>query len=113
MFIISYFTVNQSGVVGEENHTTTGIIVIAVVICIVGTSIVWVVIIYHTRKRTEDYASPASSSAPHTDMVPYSTCSGVCPKDLKKPSGRHALMDTYSGMCFTLEKCCIILCLLQ
>lgn len=70
---------------------------IAVVICIVGTSIVWVVIIYHTRKRNEEYPSASPTSVPHSDIVPYTSCSGVCPKDMKKPSGRHAMIDTYSG----------------
>lgn len=94
---LTVIPVNQSGLIGEENHTTTGIVVIAVVICIVGTSIIWVVIIYHTRKRNEEYPSTPPDSLPHSDLVPYNSCSGVCPKDMKKPSGRHALMDTYSG----------------
>lgn len=34
-----------------DQSTITGLIIIAVVCCVVGTSLVWVVIIYHTRKR--------------------------------------------------------------
>lgn len=34
-----------------DKNTITGLIIIAVVCCIVGTSLVWVVIIYQTRKR--------------------------------------------------------------
>ncbi|KAJ8245551.1 hypothetical protein GJAV_G00271950 [Gymnothorax javanicus] len=37
-----------------DGWTTVGIVVIAVVCCVVGTSLVWVVIIYHTRRRNED-----------------------------------------------------------
>nr|XP_015809178.2 leucine-rich repeats and immunoglobulin-like domains protein 3 [Nothobranchius furzeri] len=38
----------------EDEWTVVGIVIIAVVCCVVGTSLVWVVIIYHTRRRTED-----------------------------------------------------------
>jgi len=37
-----------------DGWTTVGIVIIAVVCCVVGTSLVWVVIIYHTRRRSED-----------------------------------------------------------
>ncbi|CAF96299.1 unnamed protein product, partial [Tetraodon nigroviridis] len=37
-----------------DGWTTVGIVIIAVVCCVVGTSLVWVVIIYHTRRRNED-----------------------------------------------------------
>jgi len=47
---------SQLTVVGEEvlvvSDPTTGIIVVAVVCCVVGTSLVWVFIIYHTRRRS-------------------------------------------------------------
>uniref|UniRef100_A0A8C7NXI2 Ig-like domain-containing protein n=1 Tax=Oncorhynchus mykiss TaxID=8022 RepID=A0A8C7NXI2_ONCMY len=48
--------VGASGGVGsdEDGWTTVGIVIIAVVCCVVGTSLVWVVIIYHTRRRNED-----------------------------------------------------------
>ncbi|CAG2173269.1 unnamed protein product, partial [Oppiella nova] len=39
----------------EENGKTIGIIVIAVCICIVFTSFVWVIIIYNTRKRNDSF----------------------------------------------------------
>ncbi|KFM73600.1 Leucine-rich repeats and immunoglobulin-like domains protein 3, partial [Stegodyphus mimosarum] len=89
----------------DENHSTTGIIVIAVVICIVGTSIVWVIFIYNTRKRDphiphedERFSQvPTNSSDRSSDLVPYSTCSGMCPKDLKKQCGRNVFLDTHSG----------------
>ncbi|XP_061570569.1 leucine-rich repeats and immunoglobulin-like domains protein 3 [Cololabis saira] len=38
----------------EDGWNTVGIVIIAVVCCVVGTSLVWVVIIYHTRRRNED-----------------------------------------------------------
>lgn len=38
----------------HDGWTTVGIVIIAVVCCVVGTSLVWVVIIYHTRRRSED-----------------------------------------------------------
>ncbi|XP_056158051.1 leucine-rich repeats and immunoglobulin-like domains protein 3, partial [Lampris incognitus] len=48
--------VGMSGAAGsdEDGWTTVGIVIIAVVCCVVGTSLVWVVIIYHTRRRNED-----------------------------------------------------------
>ncbi|XP_029901992.1 leucine-rich repeats and immunoglobulin-like domains protein 3 [Myripristis murdjan] len=48
--------VSATGVAGsdEDGWTTVGIVIIAVVCCVVGTSLVWVVIIYHTRRRNED-----------------------------------------------------------
>ncbi|XP_057556991.1 leucine-rich repeats and immunoglobulin-like domains protein 3 isoform X3 [Hippopotamus amphibius kiboko] len=39
---------------GEDGWATAGVVIIAVVCCVVGTSLVWVVIIYHTRRRNED-----------------------------------------------------------
>lgn len=50
------FGVGASGGVDsdEDGWTTVGIVIIAVVCCVVGTSLVWVVIIYHTRRRNED-----------------------------------------------------------
>ena len=41
----------QGGVPPAGTKATTGIIVIAVVCCVLGTSLVWVLIIYHTRRR--------------------------------------------------------------
>lgn len=48
--------VGMVGSAGSDNDgwTTVGIVIIAVVCCVVGTSLVWVVIIYHTRRRNED-----------------------------------------------------------
>ncbi|XP_068132710.1 leucine-rich repeats and immunoglobulin-like domains protein 3 [Hyperolius riggenbachi] len=38
----------------DDEWATVGIVIIAVVCCVVGTSLVWVVIIYHTRRKNED-----------------------------------------------------------
>ncbi|XP_064511886.1 leucine-rich repeats and immunoglobulin-like domains protein 3 isoform X1 [Pseudopipra pipra] len=38
----------------DDGWATVGIVIIAVVCCVVGTSLVWVIIIYHTRRRNED-----------------------------------------------------------
>ncbi|KAM9674238.1 leucine-rich repeats and immunoglobulin-like domains protein 3 isoform 2-T2 [Trichechus inunguis] len=38
----------------DDGWATVGVVIIAVVCCVVGTSLVWVVIIYHTRRRNED-----------------------------------------------------------
>ncbi|CAI9729892.1 leucine-rich repeats and immunoglobulin-like domains protein 3 isoform X2 [Octopus vulgaris] len=47
----------------ENSSTTTGIIIIAVICSVVGTSLVWVIIIYQTRKRPEEYsATPTGNS---------------------------------------------------
>ncbi|XP_015905323.1 leucine-rich repeats and immunoglobulin-like domains protein 2 [Parasteatoda tepidariorum] len=90
--------VSQNGYAVEESHTTTGVIVIAVVICIVGTSIIWVVIIYHTRKRSEEYPQGGATSSVHSsDLAPYSSCSGICPKEFRRPSGRNLFLDSQSG----------------
>ena len=46
---------NEGGL--DDESTTTGIIIIAVVCGVVGTSLVWVIIIYQTRKRQELYSA--------------------------------------------------------
>jgi hypothetical protein len=51
-FNISVFLIFCVGVT-PPSDPTTGIIVIAVVCCVLGTSLVWVFIIYHTRWGTE------------------------------------------------------------
>ncbi|XP_049783690.1 leucine-rich repeats and immunoglobulin-like domains protein 3 [Schistocerca cancellata] len=47
----SKLTVVPASAVGVTDGDITGIIIITVVCCAVGTSVIWVVIIYHTRKR--------------------------------------------------------------
>lgn len=65
------------------DSTITGVIVISVVACVVGTSLIWVVIIYHTRKTKHRCmgggGGAADSSSSHTDdtLVPLPlSCAG-------------------------------------
>ncbi|NP_001103840.1 leucine-rich repeats and immunoglobulin like domains 3 S homeolog precursor [Xenopus laevis] len=46
--------VNAIQTAEDDGWATAGIVIIAVVCCVVGTSLVWVVIIYHTRRKNED-----------------------------------------------------------
>lgn len=39
-----------------DGWTTVGIVVMVVVCCVVGTSLVWVIVIYHMRRKSEDYS---------------------------------------------------------
>uniref|UniRef100_A0A8D0CBH5 Leucine rich repeats and immunoglobulin like domains 3 n=1 Tax=Salvator merianae TaxID=96440 RepID=A0A8D0CBH5_SALMN len=45
---------NAAPSLDDDGWATVGVVIIAVVCCVVGTSLVWVVIIYHTRRRHED-----------------------------------------------------------
>ncbi|XP_038596107.1 leucine-rich repeats and immunoglobulin-like domains protein 3 [Tachyglossus aculeatus] len=45
---------NSAPALDDDGWATVGVVIIAVVCCVVGTSLVWVVIIYHTRRRNED-----------------------------------------------------------
>ncbi|KAK1796464.1 hypothetical protein P4O66_009511, partial [Electrophorus voltai] len=40
----------------QDSWTTVGIVVMVVVCCVVGTSLVWVMVIYHMRRKSEDYS---------------------------------------------------------
>lgn len=44
------------GVYDPDGWTTVGIVVMVVVCCVVGTSLVWVIVIYHMRRKSEDYS---------------------------------------------------------
>lgn len=59
----------------DDDSATIGIIIIAVVCCIVATSIVWVIIIYQTRKRarsnTANSPSGSLSSPPLAPTAPF------------------------------------------
>ncbi|XP_051568396.1 leucine-rich repeats and immunoglobulin-like domains protein 2 [Myxocyprinus asiaticus] len=43
-------------VYGQDAWTMVGIVVMVVVCCVVGTSLVWVIVIYHMRQKSEDYS---------------------------------------------------------
>ncbi|XP_062852684.1 leucine-rich repeats and immunoglobulin-like domains protein 2 [Trichomycterus rosablanca] len=44
------------GAYDQDGWTTVGIVVMVVVCCVVGTSLVWVIVIYHMRRKSEDYS---------------------------------------------------------
>ncbi|XP_072336277.1 leucine-rich repeats and immunoglobulin-like domains protein 2 isoform X2 [Scyliorhinus torazame] len=46
----------KSWIFEEDGWTTIGIVIIVVVVCVVGTSLVWVIVIYHMRRKSEDYS---------------------------------------------------------
>ncbi|XP_059806308.1 leucine-rich repeats and immunoglobulin-like domains protein 2 [Hypanus sabinus] len=56
-------SMQKSSVFEEDGWTTIGIVIIVVVVCVVGTSLVWVIVIYHMRRKSEDY------SITHTDEM--------------------------------------------
>jgi len=57
-----------------DKNTITGLIVIAVVCCVVGTSLVWVVIIYQMRRRQNRNSSTETGEA----TVPLNGGSKTC-----------------------------------
>ncbi|XP_078468434.1 leucine-rich repeats and immunoglobulin-like domains protein 3 isoform X1 [Lampetra planeri] len=54
----------------DDGSTVLGIVTIAVVCCVVGTSLVWVIIIYHTRRKSEEYSSTNTGEMRNETMVP-------------------------------------------
>ncbi|XP_074645366.1 uncharacterized protein LOC141901792 isoform X2 [Tubulanus polymorphus] len=78
-----------------DQSTTIGIIVIAVVCCVVGTSLIWVIIIYKTRKKNEEYSStPTDEITLPVDMPSASTSYQSNDKDGQISNG---LPLSYSG----------------
>jgi len=66
-----------SGVL-DDDSATIGIIIIAVVCCVVGTSIVWVIIIYQTRKRARNApVTPSTTLPPQPSALGTSNFMGV------------------------------------
>ncbi|XP_048468090.1 leucine-rich repeats and immunoglobulin-like domains protein 2 isoform X2 [Rhincodon typus] len=49
-------SMQKTSVFGDDGWTTIGIVIIVVVVCVVGTSLVWVIVIYHMRRKSEDYS---------------------------------------------------------
>jgi Leucine-rich repeat (LRR) protein len=60
-----------------EDSKTIGIIIIAVFVCIVFTSFVWVIIIYHTRKRSDDYSQ---TNTDETNIPEFDSVNGITAK---------------------------------
>ncbi|KAM3914583.1 leucine-rich repeats and immunoglobulin-like domains protein 1 [Leptodactylus fuscus] len=66
----------------EEGTMTYGIITIAVVCSIVLTSLVWVCIIYQTRKKSEEYSvTNTDETIVPPDVPSYLSSQGVCSSD--------------------------------
>ncbi|KAF4010410.1 hypothetical protein G4228_001790 [Cervus hanglu yarkandensis] len=83
----------------DDGWATVGIVIIAVVCCVVGTSLVWVVIIYHTRRRNED-CSITNTGTCHVDNnseadVEAATDPFLCP--FLGPSGPVYLKGSMYG----------------
>ncbi|XP_023230322.1 leucine-rich repeats and immunoglobulin-like domains protein 3 [Centruroides sculpturatus] len=95
----SYLTIysdsdRESG--SQDDSTATGIIVIAVVCCVVGTSLVWIIIIYQTRKRAEEYAPTNSDEAAiPSELAPFATYPTTCTEEYKE-SVPHLFLDSNS-----------------
>jgi hypothetical protein len=49
---------SSQGSIGHEDDgwTMVGMVIVVVVCFIVGTSLIWVIVIYHMRKKNEDYS---------------------------------------------------------
>lgn len=95
----SYLTIysatdRESG--SQDDSTATGIIVIAVVCCVVGTSLVWIIIIYQTRKRAEEYAPTNSDEATlPSELAPFAAYPTTCTEEYKG-SAPHLFLDSNS-----------------
>lgn len=81
----------------DEDPNTTGVVIIAIVCCIVGTSIVWVAVIYTTRKRVVECAPAASNdmNCP-PDQGTYGAYPTVYPNELTQ-SVTNMYLDSHSG----------------
>ncbi|XP_028680159.1 leucine-rich repeats and immunoglobulin-like domains protein 1 [Erpetoichthys calabaricus] len=91
----SHLSIQQSSVCmvephKRENTMTVGIIVIAVVCSIVLTSLVWVCIIYQTRKKSEEY------SVTNTDET-------IVPPDVPSYLSSQGTLSDRQDMCLRLE----------
>lgn len=106
---------NVNPVIDTFDNYMIGVIVISVVCCAVGTSIGWVVIIYHIRKRlkkkqnTIAEASPALMEEPHanvyTDAVSdHSSCKDSGTGDSDKRSNEIFPTDDFSIPIADLDK---------
>ncbi|XP_036312304.1 leucine-rich repeats and immunoglobulin-like domains protein 3 isoform X1 [Pipistrellus kuhlii] len=91
----------------DDGWATVGIVIIAVVCCVVGTSLVWVVIIYHTRRRNEDCSitNTDETNLP-ADIPSYLSSQGTLADRqdgyVSSESGSHHQFVTSSGGGFFL-----------
>ncbi|KAF7475063.1 Hypothetical predicted protein [Marmota monax] len=93
----------------EDGWATVGVVIIAVVCCVVGTSLVWVVIIYHTRRRNEDCSitNTDETNLP-ADIPSYLSSQGTLADRqdgyISSESGSHHQFVTSSGGGFFLPQ---------
>ncbi|XP_037369221.1 leucine-rich repeats and immunoglobulin-like domains protein 3 [Talpa occidentalis] len=94
---------------GDDGWATVGVVIIAVVCCVVGTSLVWVVIIYHTRRRGEDCSvtNTDETNLP-ADIPSYLSSQGTLADRqegyISSESGSHHQFVTSSGGGFFLSQ---------
>ncbi|XP_078732751.1 leucine-rich repeats and immunoglobulin-like domains protein 3 isoform X1 [Lampetra fluviatilis] len=83
------------GTLGGDASTTVGVVVIAVVCCVVGTSVVWVAIIYHTRRKTEAFGVSGSDETFVSPDVPsYLASQGTLSEHHHKLNGHSEINNT-------------------
>ncbi|CAH6778610.1 Lrig3 [Phodopus roborovskii] len=93
----------------DDGWATVGVVIIAVVCCVVGTSLVWVVIIYHTRRRNEDCSitNTDETNLP-ADIPSYLSSQGTLADRqdgyISSESGSHQQFVTSSGGGFFLPQ---------
>uniref|UniRef100_A0A2I3S109 Leucine rich repeats and immunoglobulin like domains 3 n=1 Tax=Pan troglodytes TaxID=9598 RepID=A0A2I3S109_PANTR len=93
----------------DDGWATVGVVIIAVVCCVVGTSLVWVVIIYHTRRRNEDCSitNTDETNLP-ADIPSYLSSQGTLADRqdgyMSSESGSHHQFVTSSGAGFFLPQ---------
>ncbi|XP_055468055.1 leucine-rich repeats and immunoglobulin-like domains protein 3 isoform X2 [Psammomys obesus] len=93
----------------DNGWATVGVVIIAVVCCVVGTSLVWVVIIYHTRRRNEDCSvtNTDETNLP-ADIPSYLSSQGTLADRqdgyVSSESGSHHQFITSSGGGFFLPQ---------
>ncbi|XP_059101601.1 leucine-rich repeats and immunoglobulin-like domains protein 3 [Peromyscus eremicus] len=93
----------------DDGWATVGVVIIAVVCCVVGTSLVWVVIIYHTRRRNEDCSitNTDETNLP-ADIPSYLSSQGTLADRqdgyISSESGSHHQFVTSSGGGFFLPQ---------
>ncbi|XP_032029093.1 leucine-rich repeats and immunoglobulin-like domains protein 3 [Hylobates moloch] len=93
----------------DDGWATVGVVIIAVVCCVVGTSLVWVVIIYHTRRRNEDCSitNTDETNLP-ADTPSYLSSQGTLADRqdgyVSSESGSHHQFVTSSGAGFFLPQ---------
>ncbi|XP_038675482.1 leucine-rich repeats and immunoglobulin-like domains protein 2 [Scyliorhinus canicula] len=105
----------KSWIFEEDGWTTIGIVIIVVVVCVVGTSLVWVIVIYHMRRKSEDYSItntdelnlpadiPSYLSSQGTLSEPqegYSTSEAGSHQQLMAPTAHGYVHKGTDGICY-------------